>query len=350
MVVVVVVGAVLVPARPAAPADPLTARGAALYFLRHYEEPDGRVVRWDQGGDSVSEGQAYAMLLSEATGAQARFEAAWRWTEQHLLLSSGLLAWHWQGGRVTGSEPAADADVDAAYALELAGARFHQAADTRAARRLAAAIVRGETVRISVGRILTGGPWADGPTIWVDPSYASPAELTALGALGERTAFDSLAATLRLVVQAVLAHHALPPDWVTVSTASRVVAGVPPGTPGGVVYGFDAVRLPVRWAASCDRAVAARLWPVLEPRVRRGRPLVNLTLSGGTDDATSADPIGLVGAAGAAWAAGDERAGRTLLDEAQHADERHPTYYDSAWVALGRELLETSNLGSCAGS
>jgi len=41
----------------ATPAD--TARAAAESFLDRYVEPDGRVVRLDQGGDTVSEGQAY---------------------------------------------------------------------------------------------------------------------------------------------------------------------------------------------------------------------------------------------------------------------------------------------------
>jgi endoglucanase len=33
-------------------------------FLDHYVEGDGRVVRRDEGGDVVSEGQAYGMLIA----------------------------------------------------------------------------------------------------------------------------------------------------------------------------------------------------------------------------------------------------------------------------------------------
>jgi hypothetical protein len=36
--------------------------GSAAAFLATYARPDGRVVRPDQGGDTVSEGQAYGTL------------------------------------------------------------------------------------------------------------------------------------------------------------------------------------------------------------------------------------------------------------------------------------------------
>lgn len=56
-------------------ADPVTsaneqAVAASEAFLKRYVDPDGRVVRRDRGGDTVSEGQAYAMLVAVATGTQ----------------------------------------------------------------------------------------------------------------------------------------------------------------------------------------------------------------------------------------------------------------------------------------
>src|SRR5260370_39946606 len=49
-----------------APSSPQQA--AASRFLAKYTRPDGRVVRLDQGRDTVSEGQAYGMLLAEVAG------------------------------------------------------------------------------------------------------------------------------------------------------------------------------------------------------------------------------------------------------------------------------------------
>src|SRR5581483_5469452 len=42
----------------------VAAWSAAERFLSRYETPTGQVIRLDQGGDTVSEGQAYAMQIS----------------------------------------------------------------------------------------------------------------------------------------------------------------------------------------------------------------------------------------------------------------------------------------------
>jgi endoglucanase len=324
---------------------------ASMSFLSRYELPSGRVVRWDQGADTVSEGEAYAMLLSVAAGDRTRFDAAWAWTRTHLLQSSGLLAWHWAAGRVLSSEPAADADVDAAYALQLAATRFHQPTDLVAASAMASAIVNDETVAAPMGRVLVAGPWAVGPPAFANPSYASPSELAALGQLpGQAQNFAALAAGTRALVAQVLAATALPPDWVQLTSGTP--ADVAPQDGATDNYGFDAVRLPIRWAASCtasDRRTAAALWPVLGPPAERGRATVNLALRRGTKQGRNAvsSPVGLVAAAASGWATGRHGAALALLSRAEALDHAHPTYYSSAWVALGRVFLETGRLGTC---
>ena len=324
--------------------------GAALYFLRRYEQPGGRVVRRDQGGDTVSEGEAYAMLLSAAAGDRDRFDAAWSWTRSHLLQPSGLLAWHWARGRVTSTEPAADADVDAAYALELAANRFGEPADRAAAAAIASAVVRDESVAGPSGLILVAGPWAVGPPAYANPSYASPAELSALGGLTpDGQDFAALAAGTRDLVGQVLTADALPPDWLQL-TAGRPLATAPPGQEANDGYGFDAVRLPIRWAASCDagdRRVAAELWRPLGRAAQAGRATVGLSLSGRGGTQARRTAVGLVAAAAAGWAAGHRGAALELLGRAEASNVAHPTYYSSAWVALGRMLLETRRLGTC---
>jgi endo-1,4-beta-D-glucanase Y len=326
--------------------------GAALYFLDHYELRSGRVARWDQGGDTVSEGEAYAMLLSVAAGDRRRFDAAWDWTRIHLLQPDGLMAWHWANGAITSSESAADADVDAAYALELAATRFHEQSDLAAAAAMAAAIAGNETVGAPSGPVLVAGPWAVGPPAYVNPSYASPSELAALAVLpGEIQSFAALAAGTRALVGQVLGSGALPPDWVQLTNAAPVDVR-PQGSGTDDRYGFDAVRIPVRWAGSCtaaDRRVAAALWPVLGPAALRGRATVELGLRHGEIQEHGAvkSPVGLVAAAASGWAAGHRSEALGLLFRAEVLDHAHPTYYSSAWVALGRVLLETGRLGTC---
>lgn len=67
---------------------------AVTAFFSSYVDASGRVVRKDQGGDTVSEGQGYALLLAAAVGDRARFSSVWTWTKAHLQRQDGLLAWH----------------------------------------------------------------------------------------------------------------------------------------------------------------------------------------------------------------------------------------------------------------
>ncbi|MGP0038887.1 MAG: glycosyl hydrolase family 8, partial [Solirubrobacteraceae bacterium] len=81
---------------PAAPPAPAT-RAAAERFLARYVTSDGRVIRHDQGGDIVSEGQAYAMLIAEVAHRPALVRTIWSWTAAHLANSNGLIASHASG-------------------------------------------------------------------------------------------------------------------------------------------------------------------------------------------------------------------------------------------------------------
>ena len=54
--------------------QPSKADISARYFLSHYVDGSGRVIRYDQGNTTVSEGQAYAMLLAVAVGDREKFD------------------------------------------------------------------------------------------------------------------------------------------------------------------------------------------------------------------------------------------------------------------------------------
>ena len=119
---------------------------AADRFLSGYVDGDGRVVRHDEGGDTVSEGQAYALLVATTVGDEARFDQVWTWTRANLQRSDGLFAWRWAEGAISDASPATDADVDIARALAMAGDRFDRPELTDEARRVAAAVLEHETV------------------------------------------------------------------------------------------------------------------------------------------------------------------------------------------------------------
>jgi endoglucanase len=303
-------------------------------FLDRYVEDDGRVVRHDQGGDTVSEGQAYAMLLAAAQDDEERFDRVWTWTREHLRRPDGLLSWRWAGGRVADPEPAADADLDAARALLVAADRFGEPRYAEEGRALGRAIEAHMTAPAAGRTVLVAGPWAQARGV-INPSYFSPRAYDALG-------MDDVADSSRRLTDR-LTESGLPPDWAKVEPWGVVPTGPPSG--GETGYSYDAVRVPIRLAESCDpadRELAARLWPSLQHEPGAARRALD-----GTPLTEDESPVALAGAAASAHAAGDERAAAELLDRAAGLDAERPSYYGAAVVELTRAMLETDALGRC---
>jgi endoglucanase len=317
-------------ARAAMPHVPARVHAAATdEFFDRFVTGDGRVVRTDQGGDTVSEGQAYALLLAVADRDRGAFARVWRWTAEHLQRPDGLLAWHWADGQVVDAMAATDADLDAARALALAASVFDEQSWRDAATRLAAAVLAEETVASARGPLLVAGPWAQRDPAVVNPSYFSPRAADLLATTTGDARWRDVDAASDAAVDA-LTRTSLPPDWATIDAAGAVHASpAPDGAPAG--YGQDAARMALRYAESCaadDRERVAALWPRLRYSPHRS-------------------PLGAVAAAAAADAAGDRRARDTLLHRADVAEASSPTYYGAAWVALARVMLTTHRLGTC---
>lgn len=323
---------------------------AAAGFGAAYMRPDGRVVRTDQGGDTVSEGQAYGMLLAEAAGNHGAFARIWEWTRDHLQLGDGLFAWHASpAGKVIGQQPASDADLLIAWAL----LRYHGSGAAgwhRDGQRVAGAILAHEVTSGPGGvPVLTAGPWATGRPASLDPSYWSLTAFQGLARLTGDQEWHRLAAGA-VTLTRELTHNGqlLPPDWAELTAAGALRAEpAPDGSQPVTQYGPDAQRTVVWFAASCDqqaRALAAHWWPLLRP--------------GNRDQALILHPIGtvlnptpavlpMVASAAAAKASGDSAPARRLLQRARAQQQTHPTYYGGAWNALGSVLLSTSNLNAC---
>jgi endoglucanase len=341
-----------------------TARVAGQKFLDDYVEPDGRVVRRDEGGDVVSEGQAYGMLIAVAIGDETRFRSIWKWTKTHLRRPDGLLAWRWADNKVIGVNSAADADLDAARSLVLAGRRFNGPEFTKDARRLGEAILETETVAVGTGaappsdvnppgtwvagsgRTLVGGNWArTAPPYVVNPGYFSPRAERELFHASSDPRWTDITRTQRVLGWQLIGTGMLPPDWATVSDVGHAES-TGPVTGGPVRFGLDAARLPVRFAESCDRedrALAGAMRPILTapgdvPALR------NLNGSAASD---WQHPVALVAAAATEQGDGNPDGAVEHLDAAAQLEQRSPTYYGAAWVALGRIMLTTSLLGEC---
>jgi endoglucanase len=328
-----------------AEADRLAVR-AATAFLDGYVDPDGRVVRRDQGGDTVGEGQAYAMLAAAAIGDGARFDRIWGWTQANLRRPDGLLAFHWADGVVKDHQAASDADLDAARALMVAGCRFNRPDLRAAAGRIGGAVLAHETA----GSVLAAGPWATTPGRTVfNPSYLDPRTLIALGHLTGDHRYSAVARAGRRVIGTLA--RPLPPDWATVSSPSGAAntASAASGARGAGRFSWDAPRALVRLATDpglSGRRIAARAWRVFSGRAPGG--IVVEHRLDGQRAGSSRSPVTLVAAAAAARANHYRDSAAMLLDSAAALQRSHPTYYGAAWTALGRLLLTTHRLESRA--
>jgi endoglucanase len=311
-------------------------------FLARYVTDDGRVIRHDQGGDIVSEGQAYGMLIAEVAGRGTLAHSIWTWTEQHLQRDDGLLAYHATGsGHVLDSNPAADADVLAAYALlRYQGDdadRLHQAG-----KRIAGAVLDGEIVDDAGAPVLVAGTWArDTSPPTVNPSYLMPSVLSALGTLTGDDRWAQLASTaVRLVGQLTSGGSTLPTDWAHLAGGKLVPAASPDGSTQPQ-YGLDAARLPLWFGTACSsdaRRLAASWWTHGLAQDDRAAALALSPSGVPMNRAHNALPL-MAGAA-AAHAAGDDAAERALRGRAEAQGHAVPTYYGDAWLALGAALLD----------
>lgn len=265
---------------------PPTAQAAARHFLDAYVD-GGRVVRRERTGDTVSEGQAHALLLAVALGDRATFDQVWSWTAEHLQRPGGLLARRWAEGGIRDATADLGADVEAAHALLLAADRFDEP------RHLAQGLRIADALRAELA---------------ADPDAVDPRAFAAFqAASGLRWWGD----------QRVLRSAGLD---VSLRDGGLGAGELPDGT---------ALRLAVACDAS-DRALAAQLAPQLAERAAQ-------------------DPRAavLVAAAAAAGAAGDLGERAELLERAAAADREQPSHDGAAWVALGRTLLSGAALGTC---
>nr|WP_314843407.1 glycosyl hydrolase family 8 [uncultured Microbacterium sp.] len=329
-------------------APELDAPALASSFLDEWVE-DGRVIRHDEGGDTVSEGQAYGLFAALIADDEDRFDEIWEWTQNELVRSDGLMAWRWDDGGIVDDEPASDADLDAARALVLAGDRFGRDDLRQDGVDLATVIADRMTVETDRGRILLPGLWAaDRQPYAYNPSYASPVAFDVLGAATGDPRWAELQAGSADVTAEILTATDLPPDWAQIHTDGLIEPMPGPlGEGDPVQYGFDAPRMLLRYAEACtpaDVALAGLPFATLD---REQDVAARLDLGGGALVAEQS-PLGLTARAAAAQASQDPAAAAADLERAAQLSTEYPTYYGSAWVMLATAMLSGDALGGCA--
>lgn len=229
-----------------------TWKGYKYYFI----DPDGRVKRTEQN-DTVSEGQAYAMLRAVWMGDKPAYDACYAWSEKHLcrtrVKGDCLLAWRWKDGRVMDWMPASDADIDYSLSLIFADARWGAKSPaglpgySEKARQMLADILRLETFTLPGGRlylspwILSGEPKGLYPQ---NPSYYSPAHFKIFYQFTKDKRWLELADTSYQVISSASTEldgskgDGLVPDWARMDLRGRFFSWKEKGSD----FSWDAVR------------------------------------------------------------------------------------------------------------
>lgn len=240
---------------------------------------DGRIIDWQNGGRSHSEGQGYAMLLSLRINDRPAFDLAFSWSERNL--GPGLKAWSWgeKNGSwgILSSNNATDGDMLHAWALFLAGERWNEPLYTREG---AALLARIRERLIACESVIIPGleGFTDADGITVNPSYYI------FPALEDFARFDPEYAHLwenvrrkglALIRESVNPRTGLVPDWVRCNAGGSFLPPDP-----DAVSGYEAMRVPLYLAMNRERETLEMLRPLILRAARTGRLPDRMRLDG----------------------------------------------------------------------
>jgi endo-1,4-beta-D-glucanase Y len=229
---------------------------------------DGQHVVSNTYGGTISEGQSYALLKSLWMNDPQTFRRVWTWTKLHMKRPNDhLLGWRWGDGQfgtrlgLMESENAADADQDIAYALLLAGEKWHEPIYTEDGLNIVKDLWRLNVQRVAGKYYLVPGTWEGfrQEYLSLDPSYMAPyvyrqfARFDAEHAAGWNQLADDTYGTLEACT--ALTKPQLPPNWCAVTWQtkpghhSRIIFSDRQGA-GSRDFSYDAFR--VYWRMAMD--------------------------------------------------------------------------------------------------
>ncbi len=202
-----------------------------------------KVVRPENGNDTVSEGIGYGMLMAVFVNDQTTFDALWAYAKMHND-GHGLMTWCVPAGSgsCSGGGAATDGDEDMAYALLMASKQWPtQASYATGATALINAILQYE---VDGSNVLKPGDNFGGAGE-MNPSYLAPSYYRAFAKATGNTKWMSVVETSYSIIAAVSGQYGLVPNWAT--SSGMGIAG-PTSDGSGPNFGYDACRTPFRIA------------------------------------------------------------------------------------------------------
>ncbi|WP_312283741.1 cellulose synthase complex periplasmic endoglucanase BcsZ [Candidatus Igneacidithiobacillus taiwanensis] len=270
-------------------------------YAKKFIDPQGRVIDFDQGDITTSEGQSYALFFSLVDNDPVLFRKILDWTQNNLAqgsLSEHLPAWKW-GKRPDGSwgvlspHSAADADLWIAYTLTEAGRLWKKPAYSALGALLAKRIAQEEVANIpGIGPMLLPGNigFHNHPDTYVlNPSYLPLPVISGLGNTLPQGPWVEMAKALPSFIKDTTP-TGFAPSWVTYTVGKGF--GPAPESKDGT---FNSIRVYL-WAGICNpatpgaQAITAALHAM--PSYLESHILPPLTVNWLTGKAAGEGPVG----------------------------------------------------------
>lgn len=237
-------------------------------YRQRFIQADGRVIDFEASDRTVSEGQAYAMLRALFADDPVTFAKTLEWAENNLARkiawwqTDRLWAWKWgqdpEGNwRILDRNFASDADIDAIFALILAGRYWNRAEYIDLARAKLQDLWRLSTTIAPDGKpYLLPGPRSAFQTspheLQLNPSYLAPYAFRLFAQVDPEHDWLGLVDSSYEVLEqsAAVSSLGLPSDWVALETRTGEFQPLLPPRSIQSRYGFDAYR--VWWRVYLD--------------------------------------------------------------------------------------------------
>jgi endoglucanase len=201
-----------------------------------------KIVRPENGNDTVSEGIGYGMLIGVFMNDQPMFDALWTYAKSKFN-GNHLMAWCQGTGQSgscgTSSTSATDGDEDMAYALLMASKQWSGGSYASDATALIGNIFAHE---VNGTTLVAGDSFGSNGLNELDPSYFAPSYYRAFASVDSGHNWMGVLNQCYTILAAASGSYGLVPNWVT-------SAGVGTGavdSAKGIYFGYDACRTPFR--------------------------------------------------------------------------------------------------------
>jgi endo-1,4-beta-D-glucanase Y len=211
------------------------------------------VIRPENGNDTVSEGQAYGMLIAVNMNDKDLFDKLYGYWKSHAYTGgSTLMNWCIPGGNGSCSASggsATDADEDTAFALlqadKVFGGGTYKSDAMNMIKEIWSKDMDGGGTNLPKGGSNYQSPTGSGGLQITNASYFAPAYYKAFKAAGDTNPWDSVVTAVYAAVNGTIAGtYGLIPAWCGSTCKSPASNGDPLGN--DVNYQYDSHRIPMR--------------------------------------------------------------------------------------------------------